>query len=58
MEYEIWQRSVLYLYDPTGTLVYEEVLPEAGAAVKAVALNNASTETLLVGGVNQVWQYH
>jgi hypothetical protein len=57
VEFQIWHRSVLYLFDPSGALVYQEVLPDACGALARVPLENGSGEALLVGGRNRVWQY-
>ncbi len=50
-------RSILYLYDPDGGLVYEEVLPHAGAAIATVPLDGDGTDSILVGGYNKVLRY-
>jgi len=52
-----WERSVLYLYEPTGGLVYREVLEGSAQAISAQRLADDQTETLLVGGEGQVWAY-
>jgi hypothetical protein len=57
VEFRNWDRSALYVYDASGTLVYEEVLPEACASIAALALDKSGTDTLLLGGTGKVWQY-
>ncbi len=57
VEFWNWERTVLYIYDPAGTLVYQEILPEACAAIASVSLDDSEAETLLIGGQGKVWQY-
>lgn len=57
LDYKLDERSVLYVYDSKGGLVYEEVLPESGAGIAAVPDGKIGTEKLLIGSNNQVWQY-
>lgn len=49
--------SILYVYDPQGALVYQEVLGEDCEAVAASPPGKSGVESLLVGGEGQVWQY-
>jgi hypothetical protein len=50
-------RAIVYVYDPNGTLVYHEVLPEPCPSIAAVSLGDSETEVLLVGGEGKVYQY-
>lgn len=52
-----WNRTIFYLYDPTGKLVYKEVLDETGEAIAAIPLDNSGTDNILLGGNGRVWQY-
>ena len=52
-----WKRSILYIYSPPGVLEYQEILPEASAAIAAICLGDAGEDTLLVGGNGKVWAY-
>jgi hypothetical protein len=52
-----WRRAVLYLYDSAGTLVYQEVLPEAAEAIAALPSSDGQSEDLFVGGAGKVWRY-
>lgn len=52
-----WKRGILYVYDSTKTLVYQEILPEECASIEAISLDDNETETLLIGGTGRVWQY-
>ncbi len=51
------ERSILYLYDHDENLVYQEVLAEACECLAAVSSGDPSTERLLIGGDQRVWQY-
>jgi hypothetical protein len=57
VRFELWNASVLYVYDSGGSLVYHEVLADTCAALASVSLADAATETLLVGGTGKVWRY-
>ncbi len=57
VDYEIWKRSNLYVYDSKGTLVYQEIVPEACASIAALPLDNSDREAILLGGEGRVWQY-
>ncbi len=55
--YKNWERSILYLYNITNDLVYQEILPEVCNSIAAVTLNDPETEVLLIGGEGEVWKY-
>jgi hypothetical protein len=57
VEFENWNRSIIYVYDGRGTLVYQEILPEACAAVAAIPSAEPGTETILIGGNGHILQY-
>lgn len=57
VEFTNWERSILYLYDSTRTLVYQEIIPERCASIAAMSLDRSDTEVLLVGGEGKVWEY-
>ena len=52
-----WKRSILYIYDPTQKLLYQEILPVSTASVYALNDESSGMDTLLVGGQGVVWQY-
>ena len=52
-----WGRSVLWIYDQSGGLVYHEVIAEACGAIQALPDVDAATDTLLLGCGGTVWQY-
>jgi hypothetical protein len=52
-----WGRSILYLHDAKGQLVYQEVIAGSCPAIAALRLAGATTDTLLVGGTGVVWRY-
>ena len=57
VEFSNWQRSILYVYDASGNLIYQEIIAEACPSIAALALHSPTEETLLVGGEEKVWQY-
>jgi hypothetical protein len=57
VEFGRWEKSILYVYSPSGELLYQEILPEACASIAAVPLDKSETETILIGGLGRVWQY-
>ncbi|MFC1754641.1 hypothetical protein ACFL96_14795 [Thermoproteota archaeon] len=50
-------RSILYIYDSKGELVYKEVFRGGFTTVAAISLDNLEVETLFVGGEGEIWQY-
>jgi len=57
-EFIALDRSVLYLYTPSGRLVYQEVLPEECASIAVLSPENETDiEEFLVGGSRTVWRY-
>jgi hypothetical protein len=57
VELKNWDRSIMYVYDPKGSIVYQEILPEACASIAAIALDKSGAESILVGGKGEVWEY-
>ncbi len=52
-----WRRSILYVFDSSKKLVYEEVLAEPCQSVAAIKLGKTGAESLLVGGEGRVLRY-
>ena len=50
-------RSLLYVYDEQGKLVYHEILPEDCNAILAFTSEKEGSEDILVGGEKSVWRY-
>lgn len=57
VDFQNWNRAVLYVYDSTKTLVFQEIMPESCASIAAMPLADSETETLLIGGEGKVWKY-
>ncbi len=57
VEFDNWRRSVLYVFDEAGTLVYQEVIGEACAALATIHKDESGRESLLIGGSGRVWEY-
>lgn len=56
-KFGVIDRSLLYVYDEQGKLVYHEILPEDCNAVVAFSSENEGSEDILVGGERSVWRY-
>ncbi len=57
VEFRNWERSILYVYDANGALIYHEILAETCGSIAAMSLDDSATEKLLIGGKGRVWQY-
>ncbi|MGD0920136.1 MAG: hypothetical protein ABSA70_00050 [Terriglobia bacterium] len=55
VDYSLWNRALLLVHDPTGRLIYEEVLPERCAALGTISAGDG--EELLAGCTGTVWEY-
>ena len=53
----MFKRSLLYVYDSTGKLVYQEVMPVQGAALTAGPSGSIGTQALYLGGEGEVLKY-
>src|SRR5690606_14920332 len=49
-------RSNLYIFDPAGALVYDELLPEEAETIEVMPTENGRVD-LLVGGKDTIWRY-
>lgn len=50
-------RSLLYVYDEQGKLVYHEILPEDCNTIAVLSTQSGDGEDILVGGEKTVWRY-
>jgi hypothetical protein len=50
-----WDRSVVYVYDPAGKLIYEEIANDGCAAIGTMP--GAGAENLMLGCRDHVWKY-
>jgi|GEM_PF-1082837 len=57
VEFRHWERSILYIYNTSKVLVYQEILPDACSAITAIPIEKPDVETLLVGCKGKVLQY-
>lgn len=55
--FAVIDRSLFYVYDEQGKLVYHEILPEDCNAIAAFSSEDADGEDILVGGERSVWRY-
>lgn len=52
-----WRRTMLYLFDSSNRLVYQELLKGKYTSLEAVTLKPGHAQTLLVGGPGRVLKY-
>jgi hypothetical protein len=57
VELRHWERSVFTVFTSEGEIVYQEILPEYGAAIAAAPLGDDDMDSILVGGRGRVWRY-
>ena len=57
MSFITWERSVLYVYNPDRSLVYQEILPEACASITTLSKDDSTKDVLLVGCKGRVFEY-
>lgn len=56
--FAVIDRSLFYVYDEQGKLLYHEILPEAGNSIAALAPeNDDGSEAILVAGEKTIWRY-
>jgi hypothetical protein len=56
--FAVIDRSLFYVYDEQGKLIYHEILPEACNAIARLSPeNDAESEDILVAGEKTVWRY-
>jgi hypothetical protein len=56
-EFAAIDRSVLYVYTPSGQIAYQEVMPERCASITALPEVKGAPQGFLVGGSGTVWLY-
>lgn len=57
-EFAAIDRSVFYVYDQGGDLVYQEVLPEGKGSIAVLSsVDGRGREEVLVGGEKTIWRY-
>lgn len=57
VQFYLWKRAVLCVYNPAKKLVYHEIIPEPSRAIAAFTKKGAKAESLLVGGEDWLWRY-
>lgn len=57
VEFRHWKRTLLYVYDSSKSLIYQENIPSACASIAALQKQNSSEESLLVGCDNTILKY-
>lgn len=57
-QFSVIDRSIFYVYDTQGKLVYQEILPEQCSSIAVLPSEDESRQaSLLVGGEETVWRY-
>jgi hypothetical protein len=57
IDFSNWDRSILYLHDLSGKLLYQEVLPESCRSLAVMPAEGSKVESLLVGCAGKVFEY-
>ena len=57
VEFRHWKRTLLYVYNSTKNLVYQENIPSACASIATLQKQNSREESLLVGCDNTILKY-
>jgi hypothetical protein len=52
-----WHRSILYVYDAMGTLVFQEIIAETCESIATFPSDKPGGEIILIGGEGKVWEY-
>ena len=52
-----WHRSILYVYDATGLLVFQEIIAETCKSIATFPSDKPRGEIILIGGEGKVWEY-
>ena len=52
-----WHRSILYVYNAMGSLVFQEIIAETCESIAVLPSNKQGNEILLIGGEGKVWEY-
>jgi len=53
----VWNRSILYVYDEVGSLVFQEIIPETCKSIATFPSDKPGAEIILIGGEGKVWEY-
>lgn len=57
-QFVVMDRSIFYVYDAQGKLVYQEILPEQCSSIAVLPSEDESRQpSLLVGGEETIWRY-
>lgn len=57
VDFDNWQRSILYLHDLSGGLLYQEIIPESCPAIAVVPTADAQSKKLVIGCDGKVIEY-
>ena len=57
VNYENWHRSILYVHNLSGQLVYHEILSEACPTIAFLPIDNKATPSLELGCDGTIFEY-
>jgi hypothetical protein len=57
VEFQLWNISVLYLYNHEQEMIYQEVISDRCLSLAALPRDKSDVEDLLIGGTGKVWKY-
>lgn len=57
VDFDNWQRSILYLHDLSGDLLYQEIIPESCPSIAVAPTEEAQSKRLVIGCEGKVIEY-
>ncbi len=57
VDFKNWERSILYLHDPSGQLVYQEIMPESCRSISIVSDDQSKSTGLVIGCKGKLFEY-
>jgi len=57
IDYENWHRSIIYLHDSAGNLIYQEILSESCPTISALPTDRAEPKRLVLGCEGRLIEY-
>lgn len=57
IDFSNWDSSIFYVYNPSGNLIFKEVIPESCPSIAVLKHDKTGTDTILVGGAGKIWSY-
>ena len=57
VEFTLWDRSIIYIYNSKKEIVYQEIIPETCSSMTAKSSDKSALQTLFIGCKGKIWQY-